>query len=531
VKRIDNAERETKEQDNAWSADSVEMPHLVPQVLRCVQSEESQDGDEEPLSEGAVKTQEEGGVIRCAYRGDITEKEYNPQVPYRALLHGGMVAKRRDNDKPRRKCRTACSHESFVVTVARMNAFEHIDGKLHAEGVAVETLAESHGTPLFVYSKSCLREEYRALSSAMREVDPLICYSIKANSNAAVVRTFVEEGAGVDVVSGGELFRARRAGVDASRIVFAGVGKTREEITYALEEGILFFTVESEAEARRISECALEKGLTGRIAFRVNPDVDPLTHKYVSTGKKESKFGLDFARAEAAYEGAASLPGIEIVGVHMHIGSQILVVKPFTEAIEKVVDLCGRLADRYASFKYIDIGGGLGIRYEPAQSPPTPDEFAGAVVPYLKDLGLSVVMEPGRSLVGNAGILVCRVQYVKDNAFRKFIIADAGMNDLIRPALYQAHHEVVAVNETKDRVLGDLVGPICESGDFIAQERELPCVEEDDLLAVMSSGAYGFVMSSTYNSRPRAAEVMVEGNKAVVVRERETWDDLVAKEI
>ncbi|MFC1497334.1 diaminopimelate decarboxylase [Verrucomicrobiota bacterium] len=410
------------------------------------------------------------------------------------------------------------------------NTFTYKNGELFAENTAVSELAEQHGTPLYIYSRTHLREQYGNLAQAMSEVSPLICYSIKANSNAAVIKTFLNEGAGLDIVSGGELFRALRAGADPSKIVFAGVGKTVEEIDYALKENILFFTVESEAEAVRISECAQALGVIGRIAFRVNPDVDPQTHKYVSTGKGESKFGLDLERTAHACASAAELPNIEIAGLHIHIGSQILSAQPFVDALAKLRDLCLDLKTKYSTFKYIDIGGGIGITYEPGQKPLSPGGFAESIIPMLKSLKLSVIMEPGRFLVGNAGIMVCRVQYIKDNAFKKFVIVDAAMNDLIRPALYGSYHEVVSVKETSDTIRGDLVGPVCESGDFIAQERDLPAVGEGDLLTIKSAGAYGFVMASNYNSRPRPAEIMVEGEESVVVRERETWEDLIRGE-
>jgi diaminopimelate decarboxylase len=411
-----------------------------------------------------------------------------------------------------------------------MNEFAYRNGELFAEGVALRAMAEQHGTPLYVYSRNHLRSQYRALAAAMAEVQPLICYSIKANSNGAVIRTFAEEGAGFDIVSGGELYRALRAGADPRKIVFAGVGKTRAEIEYALRERILFFTVESEAEAARISECAKRMGGTGRIAFRVNPDVDPKTHKYISTGKKENKFGLDIERTATAYATAAALPNIEIAGLHMHIGSQILSAQPFADAIAKVRDLCGQLRQTYATFRYLDIGGGIGISYKPEQSPLAPAVYAEKVVPLLKGLGLALVLEPGRNLVGNAGVLLCRVQYIKTSAAKKFVIVDAAMNDLIRPSLYDAHHEVLPVAETSGTMHGDVVGPVCESGDFIALDRALPQVREGDLLAIMSAGAYGFAMASNYNSRPRPAEVMADGGKATVVRERETWEDLVKGE-
>jgi diaminopimelate decarboxylase len=410
-----------------------------------------------------------------------------------------------------------------------MQAFTYRSGQLCVEDVAVQDLARQYGTPLYVYSRGHLREQYRALAAAMAEVNPLVCYSVKANSNAAVIRTLVDEGAGLDIVSGGELYRALHAGADAAKIVFAGVGKTREEIEYALREQILFFTVESEPEVQRISDCARHLGLTGRVAFRVNPDVDPQTHKYISTGKKENKFGLDPTRAAKAYALAAALPNIEIAGLHMHIGSQILTAQPYGAALAKVRDLCLELKRAHRTFRYLDIGGGIGIDYKPDQQALAFSDFAAVVLPCVRDLGLRVVMEPGRCLVGNAGLLVGRVQYVKES-YKKFIVVDAAMNDLIRPALYQAHHEVLAVRATDRRVCGDLVGPICESGDFLATDRDLPDVQEGDLLAVMSAGAYGFAMSSNYNSRPRAAEIMVDGATSTQVRRRETWADLVRGE-
>ena len=392
-------------------------------------------------------------------------------------------------------------------------------------------MAEQYGTPLFVYSRTHVLAQYRALAEAFAAVQPLICYSVKTNSNGALIKTLAAEGAGVDLVSGGELERARRAGVASDKMVFAGVGKTEAEIETALRANILFFTVESEAELERISAVAVRLKTVGRVALRVNPDVDPQTHKYISTGKKENKFGLDLARAEQAYALAARLPGLEIAGLHMHIGSQILSPQPFVEAVRKTAPLCAALHKRYATFRYFDIGGGLGIQYKPEQHPLAPATLAHELVPLLQPLGLQVVMEPGRSLVGNAGALITRVQYIKDNPFKKFVIVDAGMNDLIRPSLYQAHHEIQAVRATAERLPGDVVGPICESGDFLAQDRDLPAVKPGDLLAVLSAGAYGFSMSSNYNSRPRAAEVLVQGARHALIRRRESWDDLVSHEV
>ena len=401
---------------------------------------------------------------------------------------------------------------------------------MFAEDVAVAELAGWYGTPLFVYSRTYIQKHFRALKDAMAELDPLICYAVKVNSSAAVIATLAAEGAGADVVSAGELMRARRAGIPADKITFAGVGKTEAEIDAALRENILLFTVESEQELERISTRATALGLTGRIAIRVNPDVDPKTHKYISTGKKENKFGVDIQRALHIYERAARLPGLEISGLHMHIGSQILTAQPYAEAAEKVAGVCRDLKALYPTFRRLDIGGGIGIQYRPDQEPLLPKTFADAVVPILKPLGVQLMMEPGRFLVGNAGILVTRVQYVKNGPSKQFLIVDGAMNDLIRPPLYQAHHEICSVRETKDTVFGDVVGPVCESGDFFALDRDLPAAQPGDLLAVRSAGAYAFSMASNYNSRPRAAEIMVSGSRHEVVRERETFEDLVRGE-
>ena len=411
-----------------------------------------------------------------------------------------------------------------------MNEFSYRNGNLFAEDVSVADLAAAHGTPLYIYSRSHLQDRFRALKQVMAPVNPLICFAVKSNTNAAVIQTFAAEGSGADVVSAGELYRARRAGVPANKIVFAGVGKTETEIEYALRENILYFTVESEPELERISAVGRRIGLTGRIAIRVNPDVDPKTHKYTSTGKKENKFGVDLERAMAAYELAARLPNLEITSLHMHLGSPIMTKDPYEEALHKVKDLCRDLKATYPTFKHIDIGGGLGIVYRPTDREFDLNAFAAAVIPPLKEMELTVSMEPGRFLVGNAGILVTRVEYIKENPFKKFIVIDAAMNDLIRPALYEAYHDIKPVVETTETVFGDLVGPVCESGDFLAANRDLPAVKHGDLLSVMSAGAYGYVMSSTYNSRGRAAEVMVHGKRHELVRARETIEDVVRGE-
>lgn len=409
--------------------------------------------------------------------------------------------------------------------------FTYRQGHLLAEKVSVATLADTYGTPLYLYSRRHLRRQFQTLADALSSLDPLILYSVKSNSSAAVIAEFASLGAGADVVSAGEIFRAMRAGMPPERIVFAGVGKTEAEIEYALEQNILSFTVESEPELERISEVAARMGTVGRVDIRVNPDVDPQTHKYTSTGKRENKFGVDLERAERACQRVATLPGVELAGVHMHLGSPIMDVQPYRQALEKVVPMCHRLKAATPSFRHLDVGGGLGIGYRPDQ--PTFDipAFADTLRTALDGLDVRLMIEPGRFLTGNAGILVTRVQYIKDNPFKQFVIADVGMNDLIRPALYQAYHHVVPVRETGDTLFGDLVGPICESGDFVAQERDLPAVQAGDLLAVYGAGAYAYVMASNYNSRPRPAEVMVSGDQAELIRPRETWEDLVRGEI
>lgn len=408
--------------------------------------------------------------------------------------------------------------------------FQVRDGALYAEEVSVAELAEAYGTPLYVYSRAHLHRQFRLLAEAVRPLDPLICFAVKSNSNAAVMAEFASLGAGADVVSAGEIFRARRAGFSPRHMVFAGVGKTEAEIEYALRQDIFCFTVESEPELERISAVAVRLGATARVDIRVNPDVDPHTHKYTSTGKRENKFGVDLERARRAYESAASLPGLEIAGMHMHLGSPIMEVRPYAEALEKVVPLCRDLKSLYPTFRHLDIGGGLGIPYRPDQSEFDVQAYAETLVSALEGLDLKIILEPGRFLTGNAGILVTQVQYLKDNPFKQFVIVDAGMNDLIRPALYQAYHHIVPVRAVEGTVFGDLVGPVCESGDFFAQERDLPAVRPGDYLAVYGAGAYAFAMASNYNSRGRPAEVMVSGDRTEIVRTRETREDLVRGE-
>jgi diaminopimelate decarboxylase len=413
-----------------------------------------------------------------------------------------------------------------------MHHFAYKDGELHAEGVPVSRLAHEAGTPLYVYSHETLVRHFRVFDEAFSEVPHLICFAMKSNSNLAILRLFSEMGGGLDIVSGGELFRARRAGVPADRIAFAGVGKSDDEIAYALEEGVLMFNVESEDELRNIDRVAGRAGKRAQVAIRVNPDVDPETHPYIATGMKKSKFGIDIALARDQYRTAGELPNIDAIGLHCHIGSQITQTGPFAEAAGKVADCVRALREDGHDIRYLNVGGGLGITYE-SEEPPSPKEYAGAILPHLSDLGCTLVFEPGRVISGNAGILVTRVLYGKENEEKKFIIIDAGMNDLIRPSLYQAYQAVWPVEEAvsaRPRSRADLVGPICESGDYLAKDRDLPEFERGDLIAVMSSGAYGFTMASNYNSRPRPAEILVKGDEYFVIRERESYEDLIRGE-
>jgi len=431
-----------------------------------------------------------------------------------------------------------------------VHSFRYHDGRLHCEGVNLERAAEKYGTPLYVYSAGTILDHYRRLDAALNEIDHLICYAVKANSNRAILNLLSREGAGFDIVSGGELFRVLAAGGDPRSCTFAGVGKSREEIEYALEQQVLSFNVESEAELAYIDRIARSKGVQAPIALRVNPDVDAGTHRYVSTGRSENKFGIALDYVAKVYERAAQMPNIAIRGVQMHIGSQITEAAPFAEAITKITPLILRLRERHP-LEFLNVGGGIGIVYESSFAsgsgdwwsekdrvrattilPLTIHDYVAAISPPLRAIGLRVLLEPGRLLVGNAGVLLTRVRYVKRTENKKFVIVDAGMNDLIRPALYQSYHEIVPVREAQDsaREPVDVVGPVCESGDFFAQDRELPEMKEGDLAALMSAGAYGFVMASNYNSRPLPGEALVSGEKLALIRERQTFDDLVRGE-
>lgn len=425
-----------------------------------------------------------------------------------------------------------------------MHSFRYQNGSLHCEGVDLDVLADQHGTPLYVYSKATILDHYRRLAAGMGELDCEICYATKANSNLAILHLLAEEGAGFDIVSGGELFRIQKAGGDPGKCTFAGVGKKRAEIEAALEAEIYCFNVESEAEVAFIDKVAGERGKVAPIALRVNPNVDAKTHKYISTGKSENKFGIDFSVIREAYSRAAALPNIRVRGLQMHIGSQLTSTNPFVEAVEKVSPLVEELKSLY-DIEFFSIGGGIGIVYHGslpsgdhewwgAQNDDvlTIERYAEQLVPLLKPLGLKIILEPGRFMVGNAGVLLTEVLYEKRGSAKTFQVVDAAMNDLIRPALYEGHHDIVPVTESTSGETEevDIVGPVCESGDFFAQNRELPVLNDGDRIALMSAGAYGFVMASNYNSRPFPAEILVDGDSAHVIRRRQTYDDLIAGE-
>ena len=410
-----------------------------------------------------------------------------------------------------------------------MDHFHYLDRVLQAEEVPVPEIAAVVGTPFYLYSTATLRRHFTAFDQAFAGLDHLTCFAVKSCSNIAVLRLFAQLGGGADIVSGGELYRALTAGVDPARIVYSGVGKTKPEIRYALQAGILMFNLESEQELVAVQECAAELKLTARVSFRVNPDVDPQTHAYISTGLAKNKFGIAIAEAGRVYRAARDLANIEIVGVSCHIGSQLTQVSPFIDTVAKLKDFLARLAGDGIEIKYLDIGGGLGIRYH-QEDPPLPAEYGAAIREALGDLACTLILEPGRVIVGNAGILVTRVLFTKFGQ-KKFIVVDAGMNDLARPSLYDAHHGIIPVVKGEAGTeVADVVGPICETGDFLARGQEVPVAVPGDLLAVQSAGAYGFTMSSNYNSRPRVAEVLVNGREFHLIRRRETYEDLIRGE-
>lgn len=508
------------------------------------------------------------------------------------IIIGGFSVELGQKERSRRwdtvaSTRDACATLRFALrTAKRLESYVHFfhyrDGKLHCEAVDLARVADKFGTPLYVYSAGTILDHYTRLDAAIAPLDHLICYAVKANSNRAILQLLGDAGAGFDIVSGGELHRVLAAGADPAKCTFAGVGKSREEIEYALEQRVYSFNVESEAELEYIDCIASAKKLRAPVAMRVNPDIDPRTHEYISTGSRENKFGIALDRIPAVYERAGEMRNIDVVGVQMHIGSQITEAAPFAEAITKAAAVVRDLKSRYP-IKFFSIGGGLGIVYESSfesgakewwesstrlRSPRRPtarqastrplsiQQYVETISPPLRELKLRILLEPGRLLVGNAGVLLTRVRYIKHSGEKKFAIVDAGMNDLIRPALYHSYHEIVPVEEPTTRPVGeavsfpsrksrsksmsksknkmekiDIVGPVCESGDFFALDREMPEVREGDLLAIMSAGAYGFVMASNYNSRPLPAEALVRGDNVALIRRRQTWKDLVRGEI
>jgi diaminopimelate decarboxylase len=426
-----------------------------------------------------------------------------------------------------------------------MHQFKYHQGTLHCEGVNLQTLAQDHGTPLYVYSSQTLRDNYERLNKALGDLDHHIAFAVKANSNLSVLNLLAELGSGFDIVSGGELFRVIKAGGDPGRCSFAGVGKTAEEITYALEQGIHCFNIESLAELEFINRVAESLSRTAPVAVRINPNVDAQTHKYISTGKAENKFGIDYEETMKVYERASKLPHISIRGIQMHIGSQLTNVSPFVEAVKRVIPLVQELQQKYG-IEFFSIGGGIGIVYEEAlasgpsswwsehENPPlSPDVYARELVPLLELLKMKIVLEPGRYMSGNAGVLLTSCLYEKKGSAKTFKIVDAGMNDLIRPALYEGHHEIVPIFErqSESTVLGDVVGPICESGDFFCQDRRIADFQQGDLIALMSAGAYSFTMASNYNSRPLPAEILVDDTECSIARKRQQWSDLISGEL
>lgn len=411
-----------------------------------------------------------------------------------------------------------------------MHEFKYKGNELYCEDVSVREIAASVGTPFYLYSYKTLIDHYRKLREAFAELNPLICFSMKANSNLAILSALVKAGAGLDVVSGGELFKALKVGCDPKKIVYASVGKTEKEIETAISAGILFFNVESSPELALIDKVAHRMRRVVDCALRANPDIDPHTHKFITTGKAENKFGLDFKTVGEIFLRRGEFPNVRLRGIHIHIGSQITEAEPFRRAISKVAGLVNHIEAEGAKIHWLNIGGGLGIIYN-KEHPQTAARFAKAVVPMIRKLNVRLILEPGRFIAGNSGILVAKVTYVKRTRSKNFVIIDAAMNDLIRPALYEAYHEVLPVVKRQGRrILADVVGPVCETGDVLAKDRKLQEFEPAELIAIMGAGAYGFTMSSNYNSRPRAAEVMVMRGKSYVVRERETYEDLIKGE-
>jgi len=412
-----------------------------------------------------------------------------------------------------------------------MHFFQYRGNELYAEDVPVRLLAEKYGTPLYIYSHETLVRHFKAYDDAYGKFPHIICYALKANTSGAILKLLAGQGCGADIVSGGELFRALKAGIPAQKVVYAGVGKTEDEIRFALRSRVLMFNVESADELKEIDRVAGTMKITAQIALRINPDIDPQTHPYIATGMKEHKFGISIDDAIEHYRLASRLRNIEVVGVQKHIGSQITKIAPFVDAVKRILILVDELKRQKITIRYLDIGGGLGITYL-REKPPVPADIAKKLLPLIKDRDITLVMEPGRSIVGNAGILVTRTLYLKQGEGKTFVIVDAGMNDLMRPSLYDAYHHISpVVKKKRTQIRADVVGPICESGDFLAKGRIIDSVNRGEYLAVMSAGAYGMSMSSTYNSRPRAAEVMVKGKTHALISKRGTYGDLVHHEV
>ncbi len=414
-----------------------------------------------------------------------------------------------------------------------MHHFSYKNGELYCEQVPVRRIVEEFGTPIFIYSRGTLERHFKIFEEPFSNVPHLICFSMKACSNLAILRIFSNLGGGVDIVSGGELFRALRAGISSQKIVYSGVGKKAAEMDLALDADILMFNVESEEELQLLNQRASAKGKKARVALRVNPNVDPLTHPYISTGLKSNKFGVPIEQAGDIYMQAGRLQGIDPVGLDCHIGSQLTELAPFLEAVSILRKLLRKLRDGGVDIRYLDVGGGLGIPYD-QETPPAPGDYGAAVLDLVSDMNVSLIMEPGRVLVGNAGIMATQVLYKKQSSDKNFVIVDAAMNDLMRPSLYKAYHSIIKVAKDDGptrKIIADVVGPICESGDFLARSREMDDPDPGELLAVMSSGAYGFSMSSNYNSRPRSAEVLVDQSNYYLIRQRETYEDLIRGEI
>ncbi len=412
-----------------------------------------------------------------------------------------------------------------------MHFFEYKNNELHCEGIPIREISEKVGTPFYLYSYHTLVRHFTVFDDAFKGIPHLVCYSAKSNSNLALLRLFVNLGGGVDIVSGGELYRAVHAGADPQKIVFSGVGKREDEIEYALKMGILMFNVESSQELQTINKVAGRIGKKAPIAIRVNPDIDPKTHPYISTGLKQNKFGIDILRAPMAYRLASQLPNLKVMGIDCHIGSQLIEVEPILQALKRLKGLVETLREEGQDIHYLDLGGGLGITYED-EEPPHPVEYASILLEEIRGFDCKLVLEPGRVIVGNAGVLISKVLYTKENEEKRFVIVDAGMNDLVRPSYYGSYHNILPVKEEKrEEMIADVVGPICESSDFLAKGRKLPTLQSGELIAVMSAGAYGFSMSTNYNSRTRVAEVLVRDNQMFVIRKREDYEDLVRGEV